>query len=83
MSAWQPIGTAPDNQAVLVFVPNWDHYGPGVYRAIHVNFQGRSDPRWHSSAWACGRDFSAECQPTLWMPFPDLPSVIPAPEAAC
>jgi hypothetical protein len=70
---WQPIETAPENIAVLVYV-NWDRYG--IYRAILVNMgTGR---HWHSSAWACGRDFPPGYpQPTHWMPLPDPPAVTP------
>ena len=68
---WQPIETAPYNTAVLVYVPNWEHYGAGVYRAIRVNMG--SGIRWHSSAWACGRDFGSDVQPTHWMPLPAAP----------
>lgn len=82
MSEWQTIETAPINTAVLVFVPNWDHYGPGIYRAIRVNFgPDRAAEHWHSSAWAMGRDFATDCQPTHWMPLPDPPSQ-PSGEAA-
>lgn len=71
LKLWRPIKTAPENQSVLVFIPNWEHYGHGVYRAILVNMgTGR---RWHSTAWACGRDLGPDVQPTHWMPLPSPP----------
>lgn len=69
---WQPIDTAPENQSILIFIPNWDHYGPGIYRAILVNMgTGR---RWHTTGWAVGRDLEAGYpQPTHWAPLPAPP----------
>jgi hypothetical protein len=69
---WQPIETAPVNTSVLVFLSNWEHYGPGIYRAIRVDMgTGR---RWHTTAWAIGRDLSADLSPTHWMPLPAPPA---------
>ena len=69
---WQPIETAPTNESVLIFQPNWDHYGHGVYRAIHVDMG--TGKRWMTTAWACGRDLGADAIPTHWMPLPAPPS---------
>jgi len=70
-SNWQPIETAPINASVLVFIPNADHYGHGVYRAMQVDMgTGR---RWMTTAWACGRDLVGDVKPTFWMPLPEAP----------
>lgn len=71
--AWQDIATAPDNVAILVFIPHREHYGPGIYRAMHANFPGRSEPHWHSSGVAVGRDIDVSSLPTHWMPLPAPP----------
>jgi hypothetical protein len=42
---WRLVGTEPMNESILVFIPNADHYGHGVYRAIHVETDYGS--RWH------------------------------------
>ncbi len=69
---WQPIESAPTNASVLVFIPNADHYGHGVYRAMQVDMgTGR---RWMTSGLHIGRDCGAENQPTHWMPLPPEPS---------
>lgn len=68
---WKPADTAPFNESVLVFVPNLEHYGPGIYRAIRVNLG--TGIRWMSTCWAMGRDFNADTQPTHWMPLPEVP----------
>lgn len=71
-TAWLPIDTAPVNVSVLIFVPDWDHYGPAIYRAILIDMgTGR---RWNTTAWACGRDLGAACTPTHWMPLPEVPA---------
>ncbi len=70
-SEWQLIATAPTNVSVLVFIPNAEHYGPGIYRAIQVDMgTGR---RWMTTAWACGRDCDRDAQPTHWMLLPEPP----------
>lgn len=69
-SAWQPISTAPLNQSVLIFLPNWDHYGPAIYRAIHVDMG--TGKHWHTTAWACGRDL-VDLEPIAWQPLPKPP----------
>ena len=69
---WQPIETAPTNVAVLVFVPDREHYGDGIYRAILVDMgTGR---RWHSTGLAVGRDIDRDSPPTHWMPLPSPPT---------
>ena len=71
MTDWQPIETAPENQSVLVWVPQFEHYGKGVLRAILVNMgTGR---RWTSTAWHVGRDIPHDDYPTHWMPIPSPP----------
>lgn len=73
MNEWQPIETAPWNRSVLVFIPNIDHYGHGVYRAFRPNF---GTPRgWQTTCVAMGRDLSPlDLHPTHWMPLPNPPS---------
>ncbi len=68
---WQPIETAPVNQAVLIFIPNWEHYGHAVYRGMLVDMG--TGKRWMSTAWASGRDLGANAQPTHWMNLPEPP----------
>ncbi len=68
---WQPIATAPENVSVLIYIPEWDHYGPGIYRAMLVNMI--TTKRWTTTAWACGRDLTSSVEPTHWMPLPDPP----------
>lgn len=68
---WQPIETAPTNQAVLVFIPNAEHYGLGVYRAMRVDMgTGR---RWMTTALRCGSDCRHGQNPTHWMSLPPPP----------
>lgn len=67
---WQPIETCPRNKSVLLFLPNTEHYGPGIWRGILVDMG--TGLRFHGTAWACGRDF--EDEPTHWMPLPDVPN---------
>jgi hypothetical protein len=68
---WQPIETAPLNESVLVYIPNTEHYGDGIWRAIHVDM--RAVKRWQTTGWACGRDLPSDVQPTHWMPLPEPP----------
>lgn len=72
-NGWLPIESAPTNVSVLVFLPNWDHYGPGIFRAIHVDMG--TGKRWHTTGWSIGRDLPRDDQPTHWMPLPDPPVV--------
>lgn len=68
---WRPISTAPVNESILIYLPNGEHYGPGIYRAIQVNVG--TGKRWHTTAWACGRDLGGEDWPRFWMPLPQPP----------
>jgi len=70
--AWQPIETAPINVSVLVFIPNAEHYGVGIYRAIHVDMG--TGKRWHCTALHMGGDINPEYWPTHWMPLPEPPT---------
>lgn len=73
MSGWQPIETVPTNASVLVFIPNAEHYGHGVYRAMLVDMgTGR---RWHTSGLHVGRDCGPDSQPTHWQPLPEPPEM--------
>jgi|GEM_PF-2348987 len=68
---WQPIETAPTNASVLVFIPNAEHYGHGVYRAMLVDMgTGR---RWMTTGYAIGRDCPVDGKPTHWQPLPAAP----------
>lgn len=72
MSGWQDIATAPWNQSVLIFIPDIDHYGHGVYRAIQVDFG--TPCGWQTTCVAMGRDIRPmDLQPTHWQPLPDAP----------
>ncbi len=71
MSEWQPIETAPTNISVLVYIPNAEHYGEGIYRAILVDMG--TGKRWHASTLHMGRDINPENRPTHWMPLPEPP----------
>lgn len=76
---WQPIETAPINESVLVYVPNAEHYGEPIYRAIKIYFEGRqSQPYWTSTAVHCGRDIAGDYQPSHWMPLPESPLLKPS-----
>ena len=68
---WQPIETAPTNTSILVYIPNTEHYGPGIYRAIKVDMG--TGVRWHTSALYGGWDIDAIYTPTHWMPLPEPP----------
>lgn len=74
MTEWQPIESAPTNQSVLVYIPNTEHYGEGIYRAILVDTRPElREPHWTSTALHSGRDILGDYQPTHWMPLPDPP----------
>jgi hypothetical protein len=71
MSTWQPIETARANESVLVWIPDAEHYGDPVYRAILVDMgTGR---HWQTTGHAIGRDCPPYAQPTHWMPLPEPP----------
>jgi hypothetical protein len=74
MSEWKPIDTAPSNVSVLVFIPDAEHYGPGIYRGLYVDMgEGRAAAHWMTTARAMGRDCGVGCMPTHWMPLPEPP----------
>lgn len=68
---WSPIECAPINASVLVFIPNAEHYGPGIYRALRPKF-GILRP-WQVTGLHMGRDCGRGYQPTHWMPLPSVP----------
>lgn len=68
---WQPIDTAPVNESVLIYLPNLEHYGPGIYRAILCDMG--TGKRWHTTAYACGRDLDPREWPKWWMRLPSIP----------
>lgn len=71
--AWQPIETAPVNESVLVFIPNAEHYGEGIYRALKKQTVGER-LIWMVTGLHQGRDLAGEDQPTHWMPLPSTPN---------
>lgn len=70
--SWQPIETAPENESVLIFIPNAEHYGHGVYRGMLVNFGTRK--HWDANAVSMGRSLGPDRAPTHWMPLPPAPA---------
>lgn len=72
---WQPIESAPVNESVLVYIPNAEHYGEGIYRAIWIESDYEPHPRhWQTTGLHHGRDLNwLNYQPTHWMPLPALP----------
>jgi hypothetical protein len=73
MNEWRDIATAPTNESVLIFVPNMEHYGHGIYRALHVDMGTRR--HWQVTAIGMGRNLAPMgLHPTHWMPLPDPPS---------
>jgi hypothetical protein len=74
---WRPMSIEPPvNQSVLIYIPNAEHYGEGIYRAIWVESDWHPDkPRhWQTTGLHHGRDCLGDYQPTHWMPLPDPPS---------
>lgn len=71
---WQPIETAPKNISVLGYIPNAEHYGPGVYRCIKVDLG--TGVRWSVTGLHMGRDTGPDYEPTHWMPLPEPPTMI-------
>ena len=74
MSEWQPIETAPTNESVLIFIPNTEHYGEGIYRGLQVDFG--TGKRWSVSGLHMGRDCGPDYLPTHWQPLPAAPERI-------
>jgi len=68
---WRPIATAPRNVSVLIFIPNAEHYGPGIYRGMLVDMG--TGPHWSTNALHFGRDCGPHDQPTHWMNLPEPP----------
>lgn len=68
---WQPIETVPTNKSVLIFIPNTEHYGDGIWRAIRVDMG--AGKRWHMASPSRGQDLHPAHCPTHWMPLPDPP----------
>jgi hypothetical protein len=68
---WQAIETAPKDVSILIYVPDYDHYGPGILRAIWVRGE-----RWHTTCWASGRDLGSCYTPTHWAPLPAPPQEV-------
>ena len=68
---WQPIETAPKNVTVLGYIPNAEHYGPGIYRMMLVDMRG--GPHWSVNGLHMGRDCGPDDQPTHWMLLPEPP----------
>lgn len=71
---WEPIETAPINESVLIYIPNAEHYGEGIYRGLQVESDWLPDkPRhWMTNGMSIGRDCGSR-QPTHWMPLPSPP----------
>lgn len=61
----------PANESILIFVPNAEHYGPGVYRGMFVDMG--TGPHWSCNAIGMGRDLGGDMRPTHWRPFGPLP----------
>lgn len=65
---WMLIESAPVNESVLVYIPNAEHYGAGIYRAI----KNKYDKTWSTFGMSVGRA-CGDRQPTHWMPLPAPP----------
>jgi len=68
---WQPIETAPQDASVLIYIPNAEHYGEGIYRAILSSEFGG----WTTFGLHVGRAVGSIYQPTHWMPLPEAPGM--------
>lgn len=74
MNEWQPIETAPEDQSVLIYIPNAEHYGEGVYRALRKETVKKGVFIWMTTGLRHGSDLlRRDYQPTHWMPLPDPP----------
>lgn len=70
-AGWQPIETAPRNESVLIYLPDREHYGEPIYRAILVDMG--SGERWTVTGLHIGRDLYKDDKPAAWMPLPQSP----------
>ena len=61
----------PLNQSVLFYIPNAEHYGPGIYRGMRIDMG--TGERWHVSGLGMGRDLGVMDMPTAWQPLPPPP----------
>lgn len=78
---WRDISSAPTNTSILIYIPRYDHYGPGVLRAILCDMG--SGRRWHTTGMHVGRDIGIEDHfPTHWMPLPPAPTTAGSKEEA-
>jgi len=68
---WQPISTAPLNESVLIYIPNADHLGPGIYRGLKVERHG--GPIWLFNTLSMSFD-PMSLAPSHWQPLPPPPS---------
>lgn len=75
-AAWQPISSAPSDVSILIYIPNAEHYGEGIYRAIHSS----EFNSWTTFGLHVGRAIGGDWQPTHWMPLPASPPVAVEPE---
>ena len=71
-SGWRAIESAPKNESVLIYIPNAEHYGHGVYRGMLVDMG--AGQHWSANAVAMGRDLGRDTMPTHWMPLPAPPA---------
>ena len=69
---WRQIDSAPTNQSVLIYIPNAEHYGEGIYRGMLVDMG--TGKRWTTTALSMGRDCGTTWHPTHWMPLPSPPN---------
>jgi hypothetical protein len=68
---WRPIETAPENESILIYIPNCEHYGEGVYRGMLANMG--TGQHWSANAVSMGRSLGPDTWPTHWMPLPEPP----------
>jgi hypothetical protein len=75
---WRPIETAPIEESVLIYVPNAEHYGDPIYRALQIRNVSGGGTHWQTTGIHHGRDLNPHYgQPTHWMPLPDPPETKP------
>lgn len=69
---WQPIETAPENERVLIYVPERQYYVHGVFTAVKVRRTG---------AWVLAQSSNYPPQPpTHWALCPDKPAILALPQ---